>query len=90
MGTKKTSHLIKRDLINLRTFDIIKAQIKGQPQKEIAVMSMNDVAILWDEWTGRYGASKESVKDFCNHYATSYEECMALYELLSDVIEEEA
>ena len=53
-------------------------------------MSMNDIAILWDEWTGRYGASKESVKDFCNHYAASYEEYMALYELLSDAIEEEA
>lgn len=47
-------------------------------------MKMNEVAILWAEWLENHEISAESVNDFCNIYATSYEEYMALYEILTD------
>lgn len=51
-------------------------------------MTMNEVAILWEEWLEDHEYTSESVNDFCNIYATSYEEYMALYELLADALEE--
>lgn len=47
-------------------------------------MTMNEVSILWEEWLEDYGYTPESVNDFCNTYATSFEEYMALYELLTE------
>lgn len=51
-------------------------------------MTMSEVAILWEEWLEDHEYTSESVIDFCNIYATSYEEYMALYELLTDALEE--
>ena len=50
-------------------------------------MKMSEVAILWDEWLENHECTPESVYDFCNIYATSYEEYMALYEILTDGLE---
>ena len=50
-------------------------------------MKMSEVAILWDEWLENHEYTSESVNDFCNIYATSYEEYMALYEILTDRLE---
>ena len=50
-------------------------------------MKMSEVAILWDEWLENHECTPESVNDFCKIYATSYEEYMALYEILTDGLE---
>lgn len=47
-------------------------------------MTMSEVATLWEEWLEDHEYTRESVIDFCNIYATSYEEYVALYELLAD------
>lgn len=50
-------------------------------------MTMSDLAIAWAEWYEQYGASGESINNFCNMYATSYEEYNALWELLAEMQE---
>ena len=52
-------------------------------------MAMNEVAYLWNEWLENHEYTSESVIDFCNIYATSYEEYVALYELLADGLSKE-
>ena len=47
-------------------------------------MTMNEIAIAWEEWLENHECTPESVNDFGNIYATSYEEYMALYEFLTD------
>lgn len=47
-------------------------------------MRMNELATLWADWTESHDITEESINDFCNYYATSYEEYMAIYELLMD------
>lgn len=51
-------------------------------------MTMDEIAIEWAEWYYQYGASAESIRDFCNYYATSYEEWNAMLELLSEMQED--
>lgn len=51
-------------------------------------MTMDEIATEWVEWYDMYGASIESVRDFCNYYATSYEEYNAMWLLLAEMIEE--
>jgi len=50
-------------------------------------MTMEELAIAWAAWFDMYGATEESINNFCNIYATSYEEYMAIYELLADELE---
>jgi hypothetical protein len=71
-------------LTNPFFYDIIRAQ----KEKEIIKMTMNEIAIAWEEWLENHEYTSESVNDFCNIYATSYEEYTALYELLADALEE--
>lgn len=52
-------------------------------------MAMSEVAYLWNEWLENHEYTPESVSDFCNIYATSYEEYVALYELLADGLSKE-
>lgn len=51
-------------------------------------MTMNELAITWAEWYEQYGATAESLNNFCNVHATSYEEYMAMWELLSEMQED--
>ena len=51
-------------------------------------MTMSEVAYLWNEWLENHEYTYESAKEFCNVYATSYEEYTALYEILTAGIEE--
>lgn len=51
-------------------------------------MKMNEIAILWSEWLENHEYTPESAREFCNTYATSYEEYTALYEILTDGIED--
>lgn len=56
-------------------------------------MSMEEIVKAWEEFVekGLNGCpvTGEAVNDFCNIYATSYEEYMALWELLSEMVEGE-
>ena len=47
-------------------------------------MTIKDLAIVWAEWYEQHGATQESINDFCNTYASSYEEYMAMWELLAE------
>ena len=48
-------------------------------------MTMEELGNKLTEWTDNYGWSKESLNDFANTYATSYEEYNAIWELLYDM-----
>lgn len=50
-------------------------------------MTMSEVAYLWNEWLENHEYTPESAREFCNTYATSYEEYTALYEILIDGME---
>lgn len=48
-------------------------------------MTMEELGNKLTEWTDNYGWGKESLNDFANTYATSYEEYNAIWELLYDM-----
>lgn len=48
-------------------------------------MTMEELGNKLTEWTDNYGWSKESLNNFANTYATSYEEYNAIWELLYDM-----
>lgn len=48
-------------------------------------MTMEELGNKLIEWTDNYGWSEESLNDFANTYATSYEEYNAIWELLYDM-----
>lgn len=48
-------------------------------------MTMNELAEKLNEWTDRYGRGDESLNDFANTYATSYEEYNAIWEILNEL-----
>lgn len=48
-------------------------------------MIMEELGNKLTEWTDNYGWSKESLNNFANTYATSYEEYNAIWELLYDM-----
>lgn len=50
-------------------------------------MTINELSMLWADWMENYGITEKSINDFCNYYATSYEEYMAFYELLTDTLD---
>lgn len=42
------------------------------------------------EWIDKYGISEESMNNFANTYATSYEEYNAIWEILREMLAEMA
>lgn len=48
-------------------------------------MTMNELAEKLNKWTDRYGWDDESLNDFANTYATSYEEYNAIWEILNEL-----
>ena len=48
-------------------------------------MTMEKLGNKLVEWTDQYGWGKESLNNFANTYATSYEEYNAIWELLYDM-----
>ena len=56
-------------------------------EREVNKMTMREVAKKWVRWAEGHGTDKDSINDFCNIYATSYEEYMTLWELLTDNLE---
>lgn len=48
-------------------------------------MTMNELADKLNEWTDRYGWDDESLNDFANTYATSYEKYNAIWEILNEL-----
>lgn len=49
-------------------------------------MTMEELGNKLVEWTDQYGWSKESLNNFANINATSYEEYNAIWELLQDMV----
>ena len=45
-------------------------------------MTMNELADKLNEWVDNYGWDDESLNDFANIYATSYEEYNAICDIL--------
>ena len=48
-------------------------------------MTMNELAEKLNEWVDHYGWGDESLNDFANTYATSYEEYNAIWEILNEL-----
>lgn len=48
-------------------------------------MAMNELADKLNEWTDYYGWGNESLNNFANAYATSYEEYNAIWEILNEL-----
>ena len=48
-------------------------------------MTMNELTDKLNEWTDHYGWGDESLNDFANTYATSYEEYNAIWEILNEL-----
>lgn len=46
-------------------------------------MTLKELAKKWVKWSSEHGTSKDSINDFCNIYAASYEEYMILWKLLT-------
>jgi hypothetical protein len=54
-------------------------------------MTMNELAIAWEEYYNEHDGiiTEELINDFANINATSYEEYMTIWELLTDAYREE-
>jgi hypothetical protein len=54
-------------------------------------MTMSELAIAWEEYYDNHNGiiTEELINDFANINATSYEEYMAIWELLVDAYREE-
>lgn len=48
-------------------------------------MTMNELTDKLNEWTDYYGWDNESLNNFANAYATSYEEYNAIWEILNEL-----
>lgn len=48
-------------------------------------MTMNELMEELNAWTDYYGWNDESLNDFVNTYATSYEEYNAIWEILNEL-----
>ena len=48
-------------------------------------MTISEFADRLAEWTDHYGWSDESLNDFANVYATSYEEYNAIWAMLNEL-----
>lgn len=51
-------------------------------------MTMEELAVKLNEWVDHYGWGEESLNDFANINATSYEEYNAIWEILNKMKEE--
>lgn len=52
-------------------------------------MNMNEFANKLSEWIDLHGQSKESLNDFVNFNATSYEEYNAMWAIIDDMFKED-
>lgn len=50
-------------------------------------MTKVEVMSKLTEWVEHYGLEEESLNDFCNCFATSFEEYMALSETLNEILQ---
>lgn len=50
-------------------------------------MTIVEVMSKLMEWIEHYGSEEESLNDFCNCFATSFEEYMALSEMLNGILQ---
>lgn len=57
----------------------------SQRTSEVIKMTMNELADKLNEWTDYYDWDNESLNDFANSYATSYEEYNAIWEILNEL-----
>lgn len=51
-------------------------------------MTMEELATAWENWLDNNPLDEESINNFCNIYATNYEEYMTIYELLMSMLQE--
>ena len=51
-------------------------------------MTIEELNAKLAEWIDNYGISEESMNDFANTYATSYEEYNAIWEILRAILAE--
>lgn len=49
-------------------------------------MTIEELNAKLVEWIDAYGISEESMNDFANTYATSYEEYNAIWEILRELL----
>lgn len=49
-------------------------------------MTIEELNAKLAEWIDAYGISEESMNDFANTYATSYEEYNAIWEILRELL----
>ena len=52
-------------------------------------MKMNEFVNKLNDWVRYYGQSKESLNDFANFNATSYEEYNAIWEIIDEMFKED-
>ena len=55
-------------------------------EKGINQMTIEELNEKLVEWIDAYGISEESMNDFANTYATSYEEYNAIWEILREIL----
>ena len=48
-------------------------------------MTKNELLNKLSEWVGYYGGGDESLNNFANAYATSYEEYNAIWDILNEL-----
>lgn len=58
---------------------------KDNKGKEMIAMTTNEFVEKLNEWTDHYGWGDESLNDFANTHATSYEEYNAIWEILNEL-----
>ena len=59
----------------------IQKEVKGRT----ITMTINELADRLEKWTDHYGWSDESLNNFANVYATSYEEYNAIWAMLNEL-----
>lgn len=52
-------------------------------------MTMDEFVNKLNEWIDHYGQSKESLNDFVNFNATSYEEYNAMWAIIDEIFKED-
>lgn len=64
--------------------------VPREEQKGIDItMEELQLTVTWENWLSRHDSiDEESINDFCNIHANSYEEYMTLYEFLMNLFKE--
>jgi hypothetical protein len=74
----------KKGLTSIKPYDII----TSSKRKEVLKMTMVEFNEKLVAWINVRGTSKESLNDFANVHATSYEEYNAIWEILDSMFGE--